>query len=273
MMIQKTPAYVLTELQMSGKSKTHLLVEGEFDLSFWRNKVSRDVNIICCGGKNNIIPIFQKNKNIPYIILAILDQDYATLCNNWPIIDENVIYTDFNDLETTLFSLGLAQSILNTHCNIEKMKNDNIDHHDDKSIFGDAICIGELRYISAIEGLEIPFERKLSMGKFYKNNEFDKEALYNDFCKCAHISRECLLEKIKQIPQCALWLLVRGHDCIKNIHQIVLKYKYNDVSILKNFNATNAVLLMADEKYKCTKMFREICHWEDKNNINILNKE
>ena len=267
MMIKKTPAYVLTELKMSGKGKTNLLVEGEFDLSFWRNKVSCDVNIICCGGKNNIIPIFQES--IQCTILAILDQDYAMLCNNWPVEGENIIYTDFNDLETTLFSLGLAKLILSTHCDIEKMKNDNISHQDDESIFKDAICIGKLRYISALEGLNIPFEKKLSMGKYYATTDyFDKDSLYKDFCECAQISPEYLTEKINKIPQCDLWFIVRGHDCIKNINNIVFKYK--NTQYPKKFDAADIIILMAEDKYKDTDMFKKICQWEAKNNINVI---
>ena len=38
----KKPEYILAELTLCGKKKVHLLVEGDFDLSFWRNKIHPD---------------------------------------------------------------------------------------------------------------------------------------------------------------------------------------------------------------------------------------
>ena len=260
----KKPEYILAELTLCGKKKVHLLVEGDFDLSFWRNKIHPDINIVCCSGKENIKEIF-KIKDDSLTILALLDFDYASVCPSTIIQNDDIIYTDYNDLETTLLSLGIAEKVITTLCCKEKMKSDNFDFTKPQSIFRDSLTIGQLRYINYRDNLNVKIK---NIDNYYLNNSFDKDKLYKDFCKSANISEKELFNKIKSIKENNIWLILRGHDCIRNLNYIVAKYK--NVPFPKRFSASDRLITETNNMYKKTLMVQKMRKWEINHNICIL---
>lgn len=261
----KTPEYILSELTLSGKNRVHLLLEGEFDLNFWKNKINPDINIIYCGGKETIKKVIHKNTE--FKIIAILDQDYC-LFKKETARHSNIIYTDYNDLETTLLSLGIIDNLIDSYCNKEKICDNGINCNDIKSILNEAFIMGQLRYIDSMKDLHAPFESKLSIGKYYNNGRFEKEKLYQDFCQHTNISREDLEEQITNIPKCNVWLLLQGHDCIKVLNRFIIKYK--STSYPRKFDTADILTPLVGNKYKETTMVHDIQEWGRKNNIIII---
>lgn len=104
--IRKTPAVISSEMLLKSADFIgwFLLLEGDFDQRFWSSRVnSNNLRLINCVGKSNVINTIELviERNQGANVAAIADKDYDKLLNR--LIDlSNLVYTDKNDLETTL---------------------------------------------------------------------------------------------------------------------------------------------------------------------------
>lgn len=145
------------------------------------------------------------------------------------------------------------------------MKSDDIDFTNPKSIFSDSLTIGQLRHINYRDNLNVKIN---NIDNYYANKFFDKNKLYKDFCERAGISEKELSEKISSIKENNIWLILRGHDCIKNLNLLVSKYK--NVPFPKRFNAADRLITETNNTYKKMLMFQKIKNWGNSHNICIL---
>ena len=270
-MLAKTAGELIAEIKMLviPQKKCYLLVEGDFDYKFWVTKIIADnVELVNCSGKENVIKAIEINGEQKLVImLGLLDQDYGYFFRK-NIQNRNIIYTDFNDLETTCFSFGIHKNILQANCDVCGLKKEFSSLEDYLSIFSSALFIGKLRYLSHKNNWHIPFEAEYSIGKYYKNSNFDTSSFLTDISNFLNIDSSDLEKEMDLVPLAHFWHIVQGHDCYSNIYNIVQKYKLHQ---LGNVNLTSLILTLVSSDLLCqTEMYKKIKYWEQTQQQQIL---
>lgn len=264
MTLDKTPDSIVAEIKLLNTSgrKSFLLVEGRFDYNFWRNKKhSGDIEIIDCQGRKNVeAVVFANDAKKLASILGVTDKDYDYF---FPpqIRHHNLVSTDYNDLETTILSIGVASDLLRNLCDLGKLNADSIFLDRPETIFRDALDVGRLRFISKQNNYDFPFQKKFSMGKYYDTDyKFNYSNLINDFSQYTGMNMADLYNTISSVPQMPLWHVIRGHDCLLNLYNIIQRYKFTS---FKPFSIEIHIQCMfKDNMLQTTSLYNDIRKWE-----------
>lgn len=170
MPFQKTPEEIIATIKMLKASGVDIfiLVEGNFDYIFWKNKKTplNTIDIINCQGRKNVEIISDSELlNNCGLIIGITDRDYDHFFS--PIERKNnLIYTDYNDLETTLLSFDISKDIIQKVCDLDKIRMDSICLDNPEEIFRESLLMGKLRYLSKKNHICFPFENRCPLGKY-----------------------------------------------------------------------------------------------------------
>ena len=272
MAFDKNPNSIIAELKLLDTSgtKPFLLVEGAFDYNFWRNKIHLpDVVIVDCKGRDNVEAVISINceKNIAKA-LGITDRDYDYF---FPTEERprGLIYTDFNDLETTLLSTGIGSEILQELCDLDSLTRDGISLSTPTTVFRDALFMGKLRLLSKKYNYDFPFEKQYSMGRYYDaNHNFCREVLLSDFSLYVNLSYDEIVAQLSFLPDEPLWHLLRGHDCLFNLFQVIQKYKFSKIKSL-NLEVQIRCMFHSD-RLQMSSVYADIRCWEREQNCQVL---
>lgn len=268
MALDKNPDTINAEIKLLNTSgtKSFLLVEGRFDYNFWRNKKKcNEVEIIDCQGRDNLEAVVFRNKTIQIAkLLGITDRDFDFF-NLQPVYrNDDLIYTDYNDLETTILSFGIANHLISTLCDLDRMRRDGLDPDDEASIFNDSLFVGKLRYISKKNRYNFPFQKKYSMGRYYSSTYvFDHDALLQDFSKFVGFDKNSIMHELNITPETPFWHMTRGHDCLLNLYNLIQRYKHTGFKPL-NIEVYIQCMFMDDWLRQCT-LYQDIKSWEISN--------
>jgi hypothetical protein len=273
MALAKNPNTIIAEIKLLNTSgqKSFILVEGQFDYIFWRNKKScQNVEVIDCQGRGNVEAVSWENRTKPLAkLLGITDRDFDFF-ELYPVLrHDDLVYTDYNDFETTMLSFGIAEKILSSFCNIEAMIQDKIFLNRPESIFRDSLFVGKIRFLSKRDRYNFTFQEKYPMGKYYNSAyDFDRERLLNDFSLYTEIDKSTIIYELSMIPEEPLWHMLRGHDCLLNLCNIIQKYKFC------NFNPQNIKFdiqcMFTTEHLHSCDLYKDIKKWEHVNNCVLI---
>ncbi|WP_276379077.1 DUF4435 domain-containing protein [Flavobacterium sp. H4147] len=115
---------VLTQYKKTD-STIFCLVEGQEDISFYRNYIERyfpnNIKYIICNGKGNVIDNY-KNLNWNFYdkkrILFFIDKDFDNYINEEILTDENIFTTEYYSIENYLVDEIVLSKFISDNCHI-----------------------------------------------------------------------------------------------------------------------------------------------------------
>ena len=231
----KKPGSLISEIYQKAAVSDHhfLLLEGDFDLRFWEEKLNpKTVQPIECGGKphvTNTLKLLQNNSLLQRVF-GLIDADFDRLLNREP--SHRLVWTDENDLETTLLLLRCShppQQYIERLINATVKPEARLQREQElgcnllEHIRQIASQYGLLRYLNALHGWCINFENH----SLLSNQWFD----HKQCCLNVEKLHEALLSQLNpawqmenlqaEIQKCQQqnllqgWQLVQGHDLLK----------------------------------------------------------
>ena len=277
--------------ELSRQFKSFLIVEGVSDISFFKKFISEEsCDIIFANGKENVIETVLELEE-ETTILGIVDADFWYL-NGINPTSENILMTDFHDIEMIMLNTRALESILDEFGTTEKIKN----LESERKL--------KFREILLQEGSEIGFFRllkkrnpdfselnfkRLQFDSFLNTKEFqiDKISLIRTVLKNTENwvliqenlknlygtnSEQVIVEKIENLKESNdnLLQICIGHDLTKIILIMLIKEIGNraNPNFPEDRKSLESSLRMAytlDDFLK-TELFKKIKEWCLKNN-------
>lgn len=280
--IAKKLPTLLGEMRLKLWDSTHcaLLVEGDFDLRFWEPKLNATtVKAIKCDGKSILLEVMtllhnQPQPNIPITrVFGLKDADFDRLLNLSP--PERVVYTDENDLETTLLLLKCTHP---TQTYMERLLGINVDSEKRAAFERENNCslvehirfiasrFGALRFLNDKHDWKIAFESiSVLNNQWFSHSDlkFNITTLYQEFIKKLkekeHFFSEVQLYDLIQsdIDQEWLsgWQLVQGHDLLSVFRSVIKAIGHQQVN---ESSLQNYFCLLHVHDLQTTHMVREL---------------
>lgn len=279
--LSKTPESISSEIVM--KANTHrgwfLLVEGDFDLRFWKEKLNQDtIRPVACNGKTNLInamTLLEQSDRSLFMarVCGLKDADFDRLLNVFP--HPRVVYTDENDLETTLLLLKCTHP---TQTYMERLLGINVDSEKRAAFERENNCslvehirfiasrFGALRFLNDKHDWKIAFESiSVLNNQWFSHSDlkFNITTLYQEFIKKLkekeHFFSEVQLYDLIQsdIDQEWLsgWQLVQGHDLLTVFRSVTKAIGHQQVN---ESSLQNYFCLLHVHDLQTTHMVREL---------------
>jgi len=138
-----------------------LVVEGDTDARLLKRIVDiTECTIIIAYNRSNAVEINSILDQDDFVChIALIDQDYAGLLGE-EFHSENIVLTQFNDMESMIFSGDAFERMINEYCNENKVSALKNAHSSElrEILLNNATKIGVLRYLSKALGWELNFE-------------------------------------------------------------------------------------------------------------------
>lgn len=225
--VSKTPHIILNEIRMmsSAFKGIHFLLEGEEDCKFWKRYLNPGhVSLVDCRGRANLLGAAIKIEEGAFPPVAgVYDPDFDRLLGVLPHSPNLLVPTDSNDLEITLlrsaaFPVLLAEwADASRLAEFEKQRGMPVADH----IENIATAFGRLRFLNALAGHCVPFER-LSPYRFVSMEDWvlDFDGLADEYARLASMARAdldaALLAHCQPAP---VWAYCQGHDTLRILAQ------------------------------------------------------
>lgn len=248
--MSKTPATLSTEIAM--KANTHsgwfLLVEGDFDQSFWKSRVHPQWHLVNCGGKSNVLGVVQEYlaEERPWHLrtrcVALADRDYDELLGALMTTQPRLAYTDGNDLEMTLLHASDRQNPSVLDRLLEEWIDPNKIQLVRERLRMAAACFGCLRYLNALHAWGVDFVDdgiKIQHQAYFNFRELiiDENQLWGMFATKAGI-RATEIETAIESPQLQTWRsgwkLIQAHDFLNLLAVAIKTFRRDDVSLAQS---------------------------------------
>lgn len=263
----KTPGIIVSEIRMMSATfkGVHFLVEGDEDIRFWKNRVSRtNVSIVNCEGKPNLLGASALLQRVGLnSVSGVYDPDFERLfgVTHFPSF---LTPTDENDLELTLMVSRALKAVLDEFTvealvlDFEQRTGTSVLVHLEKL----SRCFGELRILNSILGHRVDFDR-LSPYRFVSIDtwQLDLAALHAEYAALAGIQVSDLGALIAQhCPDAADWQLSQGHDTLRilahGLRRRIGGKQTNEQDLLKLVRLAYSLdLLQASGMYKALRTF------------------
>jgi len=273
--IQQSPDEIITQIQMAVTDKIWLILEGTTDERLLRVRpFSKKIESVVAQGWKNVVEIVKgcegKNFNSK-IVLGLIDRDYRDL-DGKQIYHQNIILTDYRDIENMLFETKALLKIYSTYGSFEKLpkKNDDIDIEKIKSNLNSvAYKLGMFKAYCYFNHVEISFEN-IDHKKFIDSDKISLDD--NKFIKNLNghnPGKESLIGRIKWQDTQSGWIptdkekspayIRHGHDLMEII-AISLKKKWGSRGGSCNRKEVEEWFCIAveDEELKQYKFWKDI---------------
>ncbi len=269
-MPEKNLENVLAELMMSKSAGVAfcLLVEGDYDVRFWRGEVADEKIIVNCGGKDTLRRAVEENNIKNYIkVVGIQDRDFTDYFPEPEL--ENTIYTDCNDMETTLLYYGGLDKIMTYMIDSAKiacLKSTNCQY----PILEHVLFFGKLRILDKTNNYRIDF-KELKIMRFYRDQNsfvFSKRKAFEAMAMTANKPIKEIVERYKEVRIYEFWKSVRGHDCISVLSRA--KKCFHLPKIGSEKIETDLLLSFDRNAFKRGSMYTELARWENENDLSFL---
>lgn len=276
-------------MQKSDSFSSFLVIEGEFDELFFNKFTNVDCNIEIGFGYEKVLKILEiLNERKFTKALGIIDADFRILDAEVISID-NILITDFHDLEVSVINSDAFKNVLNFHIQKEKFEKNYSSFSDlRKHLFEIIKPLSYLKWLNIKNKLGIVFKPKESNGKTLDFSKFIciNQLSFLDFgtliktvldysnskVKVA-IKAETLEKDLKDfITDVDLNHLCNGHDVIELMCLSLKKHISNLNSKAVSTETIHRELYLAYESsyFQDTKLYTDIKSWEDKNQLKIL---
>lgn len=264
---------IANEIRMlrSVSSDSFLIVEGDVDARVYKNFIVNECQIKIAFNKVKAIEIIEiLNKDNFVGSLAIIDADFDIL-NEEEISIDNLFLTDFHDLECIIFSSPALEKVLAEFGSEGKIKKLNGSVRG--LIFETAILIGNLRWISLSEGLNLKFE-ELNFSKFVVKDTLDFDV--QEFVKRVLINSKNLTLQQNEVIKKIIALANKNHDkhhisCGKDLIEILsiglqkVLGTNNSSKVTSEIIARDLRLAYEFEFFISTNLYKDIKAWEKQN--------
>lgn len=267
-----------------------MIVEGKTDFQLFDKFIKKEN---CCieiaFGNENVISVINELRSRGFQgCIGIIDSDFRLLDNEM-ILDENILHTDYHDIEIMIIKSNCFETVLKNYVQNEKLieKYDNYDKFRGH-LFSITKHLGYLKWLNKKLNLGLIFKPNKQDGKtidysnFISSNDlsflgYEKlvESILN-FCNGKvkiSIKKEDILEDLSNfIQDCQLEHLCNGHDIIHII----------SISLRKNVSNLNARSISPEQLsqdfylayearyFVSTILYKNIKEWEEKNEAIIL---
>lgn len=250
------------------KVKTFVIVEGDDDLKFIKNKFNDNTygfeSFSGCDGVEEIVNFFQSNKRV----IGIRDKDYSSLTSG----DNKIFLYDYHSLEIMLAMNDESfESICSEfYCGDEKVFDLR------KKVFQKLKYISCFREKNSSEGWEFITEN-ISIDELYRKTKLEcNEEIIKEIIKEINRPSKNNYDSEKQSIveehyHCVtdLKLITRGHDFSE-----LFKVICNTSGIEKNIKSKDVELVLRTsftiESFKNTSLFQSLEEYENDNHLNFL---
>lgn len=271
--VPKSAKSIKSELLIKAQESTHyfLLLEGDFDLRFWESRLNdQTIKPVTCSGKDNVLTVLMELSRDPLCarILGLVDADFDRLLGK-TLANLNLIYTDKNDLETSLLSLQFntsGQTMLEKLIDIsvdtvkKQVFEKSIGIRLDQYILSIASQFGTLRYLNHREQWNVDFNGISVLHREWMDHQtikLDSAALHK--AMLGKIANKIDLATLQtSIQMCftqyslKCWKLVHGHDLMK-----LTAHVFNSALLRQNSGSTNV------NETSLQRDLRLMVRWED----------
>jgi hypothetical protein len=272
---------------------TYILVEGNNDYTLYRKFVNNDLcEVQIAFGKQNIIEAITILKARGYSnSIGILDSDFRNL-EEQVKETENIFYTDYHDIETTILESEAFNSLIDNYCVEEKfidfIKENN--GKDIRSILLDLIApLGYLKWANHQQNWGLLFKSKSVNGPELKIEDFipvntmqfkGYESMTNTVFNYSRGKVKIAIEEQETINNVELlsqspvnyYQLCNGHD-LSYLFALALRKKlasYNSKAILAEQIEKDLILAYDSRHFQETKLYSKLKHWERRENQSVL---
>lgn len=270
--IEQKAEEIITEISMSSKESPWLVIEGNSDNRFFITKelVNNPRPIIAIGWENVIEVVSKvKEEDIHPKVIGFIDRDYREALGI-NIEHENIVISDYRDLEISLFESEALKKILVELGSETKMPmcssgEPDIDMIRNK-VYSVAEVLGRLRIYSLKERLNIPI-KKIELSKCINSNtvELDHDKVINHINAKgqSQISSDDLDKaKSNELPHCITdhRYLCCGHDVV-SILGIALKKMWgsnNGNSVSRESMERMLRIGYSSHEFSNTNMFKSL---------------
>lgn len=269
-------------MQKADYHKSFLIVEGKTDYYVYNKFINHnDCSIEIAFGNDNVIEVLSKLKQWDFHnALGIIDSDFRVL-DEEEVTDENIIQTDFHDLEIMLIKSESFDIVMGHYVQANKLADNYGDYAGLRDyLFQISKHIGYLKWLNKKKGYGLLFKPKSPEGKHIdysnfisvKNLKFDGyrkliETIFN-FCNGKvpiKVKMDHLENELKQfIKDCDLDHLCNGHDVIHIIALSLKKHVSNMNSKAVSVDQISKELGLAYEArfFEQTYLYQRIREWE-----------
>ncbi len=246
------------------KVKTFVIVEGDDDLKFIKNKFNSNTygfeSFSGCSGVEEIVKYFQKDKRI----IGIRDKDYSNLISG----NNKIFLYDYHSLE---IMLAMNNESFESVCGEFYYGDDNVFELRNK-VFQKLKYISCFREKNSREGWKLITEN-ISIDKLYRQSKLDDhdeivKEINNPSQNNYSSERQSIVDEYYRSVT-DLQSITRGHDfselfkVICNSSGIERQIKSKDVELALRMS-------FSKESFKKTKLFNSLLEYEGSNHLNFL---
>lgn len=269
------------------KNTSILLVEGPSDQAFFRNLVWREVKIIACEGKTNVLYATELliERNLSGI-LGVVDDDFDSYLPNevlekfsQPVkkkMKSRIYHTDTHDLETMLIRSYALEKFLNIYAEPQRLQEfRNRFEMEFIDQIGDLTSIiGKFKLLNLREKWQLSF-KKLRFGKFIDSKHIGiniERFLREVFRRSEHatVDQEEVLKTYLEIKEREYipWKISSGHDYMQ-ILLLCLQDYFGIPHKIKRFEKVHQIedILILSYEYdffRNTHLYEQMLNWEQK---------
>lgn len=274
-------------------NRNYLFVEGVSDECFWEKYINTDViNIQQVNGWENVVDCVRKfnNESLNHCCIGIVDCDFEHIYPHKSITENNILMTDYHDLEMMMYQSSALDSVLKALDRKNKINCSFIDvlNH----VLGITDKIGCLKLSSQKESLglifkkenrdhefELPkYEKFITASGDYESDDKLIKYIY-DYSNSNKRTREqlptidriiAIFNKSREIQHPSSHLS-NGHD-VSYIMPIILRCKFG---LTGNYITTDTIVVALHaaysmELFKQTLLYHSMNQWGINNKKNIL---
>lgn len=263
-------------------SGSFLLVEGETDLRLFGRFIDRtNCRMIFCHGREKLLGTVEILDRAGFRgHLGIVDKDFSEVLEE-DILSDNVVFTDENDIELTIFHSDTFERFIAEYCNrdrlaaFEEAKREPIR----RTLVRIVSTIGALRCLSKLKGWHLDFDDMTFRFSTRRDLEIDMDSQIEHLrgrsqptsMPIGSIVREELKSFQTKFSDARKYIC--GHDLCevicKGIHDV---FGRAQVTLARHVHAVEEVFRAAfsAENFRATRLYADIKSWEIRNRPYII---
>lgn len=271
-------------LERQLNKSTYIIVEGDFDEKIFSNFLNDECEIRIANGKDIL------DKSINELIkrgidecFAIRDKDYDIFISPEIANHENIIFTDYKDLEMCILESEALSNVLNLYRinnTVEIIKNKVLDT---------ILPIGYLRWLNEVECIGLDFKTTkidksidkpsltLNLKKYITAlHQNTNRARREKSLKALTYTVDSLLINLKKFksdnPDISMSLVCSGHDFISvlSISLMRLFANHNTNEVTETILSNNFILSYQIDYFKGTNMYTNFINKENTHNLSLI---